>query len=120
MTDPDKPTADTDPHVNFNAPASFRKWPSLNNRRRLAPNPYLIFDGTLDECIREFMARPAAGRWGCVAISVRYAALLNIWPALPLHEDRSGGVTDYRNRDRPEDDRQIRPAVKLDHRRHSV
>ena len=62
MTDPDMSEEDTAPHINFNAPASLRKWPSLNNERRPAPNPYLIFDGTLDQCIREFMARPAAGR----------------------------------------------------------
>ena len=62
MTGPDMPADDTDPHINFNAPASLRKWPSLNNERRPAPNPYLIFDGALDQCIREFMIRPAAGR----------------------------------------------------------
>ena len=62
MTDPDMSEDDTDPHINFDAPASLRKWPSLNNERRPAPNPYLIFDGTLDQCIREFMARPAAGK----------------------------------------------------------
>ena len=62
MTGPDVPAADTDPHVNFDAPATLRKWPSLSNERRPAPDPYLLFDGTLDQCIREFMARPAAGR----------------------------------------------------------
>ena len=62
MTGPDMPADDTDPHINFNAPASLRKWPSLNNERRPAPNPYLIFDGALDQRIREFMIRPAAGR----------------------------------------------------------
>ena len=61
MTD-DNITGDgLDFHVNFDAPAVLRKWPSLNNERRLAPNPYLVFEGTLDQCIREFMARPAAG-----------------------------------------------------------
>jgi hypothetical protein len=46
-------------HINFDAPATFRKWPSLNNQRRTdAVNPYLLVDGTLDECIREFMAKP--------------------------------------------------------------
>jgi hypothetical protein len=55
--------ASTDPHVNFDAPAILRKWPSLNNERRLAgPGPYLLVDGTLDECIREFMAKPASMR----------------------------------------------------------
>jgi hypothetical protein len=53
--------ASTDPHVNFDAPASLRKWPSLNNERR-SEGPYLLVDGTLDECIREFMAKPASTR----------------------------------------------------------
>ena len=60
MTGPDMHEDDTD--INFDAPASLRKWPSLNKERRPAPNPYLIFDGTLDQCIREFTARPASVR----------------------------------------------------------
>jgi hypothetical protein len=49
--------ASTDPHVNFDAPAILRKWPSVNNERRTeGPGPYLLVDGTLDECIREYMA----------------------------------------------------------------
>ncbi len=50
------------PHVNFQAPASLRKWPSLNNRRRDDREPYLVAEGTLEFCIREFMAKPAATR----------------------------------------------------------
>jgi hypothetical protein len=51
----------TESQVNFNAPAILRKWPSLNNQRRTedAGGPYLVVDGTLDECIGEFMAKPA-------------------------------------------------------------
>lgn len=53
----------TDHHVNFDAPATLRKWPSLNNERRIVgPGPYLLVDGTLDECIREFMSKPASMR----------------------------------------------------------
>jgi hypothetical protein len=60
MTDDEMPAADPDPHINFDAPAILRKWPSLNNERRFAgPGPYLVVDGTLDECIRGFMAKPA-------------------------------------------------------------
>jgi hypothetical protein len=63
MTDNDTPPTSLDPHVNFDAPADLRKWPSLNNERRLADAaPYLVLDGTLDECIREFIARPASTR----------------------------------------------------------
>jgi hypothetical protein len=53
----------TDPHVNFDAPSILYKWPSLHNERRPeVSSPYLLVDGTLDECIREFMAKPAATR----------------------------------------------------------
>jgi hypothetical protein len=46
-------------HIDFDAPATFRKWPSVRNERvSTAARPYLILDGTLDECIRQFMARP--------------------------------------------------------------
>jgi hypothetical protein len=49
----------TQAHVNFDAPAVLRKWPSLHNERRTeGAGPYLLVDGTLEECIREFMAKP--------------------------------------------------------------
>ncbi len=47
--------------INFDAPAMLRKWPSLNGERISAANgarPYLIVEGTLDYCIRQFMAKP--------------------------------------------------------------
>ena len=50
-------------HVNFSAPASLRKWPSLGNHRRgEAANPYLVLDGTLDECLRKLTAYAASTR----------------------------------------------------------
>jgi hypothetical protein len=53
----------TGAHVNFDAPAVLRKWPSLRNERRAdGTGPYLLVDGTLDECIREFMAKPTTSR----------------------------------------------------------
>jgi hypothetical protein len=53
----------TKAHVNFDAPAVLRKWPSLRNERRTeGASPYLLVDGTLEECIREFMAKPASAR----------------------------------------------------------
>ena len=55
MTESEAPS--TDDHINFDAPAVLRKWPSLNNQRRTEGTvPYLLLEGTLDECIREFMA----------------------------------------------------------------
>jgi hypothetical protein len=52
-------------HIDFNAPAILRKWPSLNNERvsaSLGARPYLIVDGSLDECIRQFLAKPVGQR----------------------------------------------------------
>ena len=52
-------------HIDFNAPAILRKWPSLNNERisaTLGARPYLVVEGTLDECIRQFLAKPASQR----------------------------------------------------------
>jgi len=50
--------------LNFERPAILRKWPSLANQRRAnGTSPYMLVDGTLDECIREFMAKPAANRY---------------------------------------------------------
>jgi hypothetical protein len=49
--------------LKFDVPAVLRKWPSLENRRRTdGTGPYLVVDATLDECIREFMAKPASMR----------------------------------------------------------
>jgi hypothetical protein len=49
--------------LKFDVPAVLRKWPSLQNRRRTdGTGPYLVVDATLDECIREFLAKPASIR----------------------------------------------------------
>jgi hypothetical protein len=53
----------TDVQINFDATAVLRKWPSLANERvsaALGARPYIIVEGTLDECIREFMSKPAS------------------------------------------------------------
>ena len=53
----------TEVHVNFDAPAVLRKWPSLHNARRTeGTGPYMLVDGTLDECIRQFIAKPVSAR----------------------------------------------------------
>jgi hypothetical protein len=52
-------------HIDFGATAILRKWPSLNNERisaSLGARPYLVVDATLDECIRQFLAKPASQR----------------------------------------------------------
>jgi hypothetical protein len=48
--------------MNFDAPAVLRKWPSLKNERISNTSSYLVSDGTLDECIRQFMSKPASLR----------------------------------------------------------
>jgi hypothetical protein len=53
---------DEKPHVNFQAPATLLKWPSLNNRRRDDREPYLVAEGTLEFCIQELIGKPAASR----------------------------------------------------------
>jgi hypothetical protein len=52
-----------DTEINFDAPAILRKWPSLNNERipkAWGGVPYLISEGTLDECIKQFMSKSAS------------------------------------------------------------
>jgi hypothetical protein len=45
--------------IAYDAPADLKKWPSLNGQRlNSARQPYLVFNGTLAECIRELMAKP--------------------------------------------------------------
>jgi hypothetical protein len=51
-----------DSKVNFDAPAALRKWPSLGNRRREDRETYLVSEGTLDQCIAAFTARPSPTR----------------------------------------------------------
>jgi hypothetical protein len=58
-------TDSTDVKINFDAPATLRKWPSLKNERISTADggrPYSIVDGNLDDCIRQFMAKPDSQR----------------------------------------------------------
>jgi hypothetical protein len=45
--------------MNFDAPAVLRKRPSLKNEPISNTSSYLVSDGTLDDCIRQFMSKPA-------------------------------------------------------------
>ncbi|MBR0740583.1 hypothetical protein JQ581_26990 [Bradyrhizobium liaoningense] len=51
-----------DSKVNFGALAVLQKWPSLANQRQPDRQPYQVIEGTLDDCISAFMAKPAATR----------------------------------------------------------
>jgi hypothetical protein len=51
----------SDTRIDFSAPATLRKWPSINKERvsaALGARPYMVMDGTLDECIERFMSQP--------------------------------------------------------------
>jgi hypothetical protein len=55
----------SDTRINFSAHATLRKWPSLNKERvsaSLGARPYMVIEGTLDECIQQFMQYPEAQR----------------------------------------------------------
>jgi hypothetical protein len=52
----------TEAHINFDAPAILRKWPSLANQRTEGAAPYLLVDGTLYECLGEFTTKPSTTR----------------------------------------------------------
>jgi hypothetical protein len=55
----------SDTRIDFSAPAILRKWPSVNKERAsaaLGARPYMIIDGTLDECIQRFMQQPESQR----------------------------------------------------------
>ena len=72
------PMTSTGYYIDFNAPAVLRKWPSLKNERRMEGyGAYLVVDGTLNACIRSFMAKP---------VSVRHLYEVHTLPQPPLVE----------------------------------
>jgi hypothetical protein len=55
----------SDNRIDFSVPAILRKWPSVNKERvsaSLGARPYMIIDGTLDDCIQKFMSQPGSQR----------------------------------------------------------
>ena len=55
--------ADRRTGIDFNAPASLRKWPSHKGKRLTEtryPDPYLLNDSTLGECIKMFITKSAS------------------------------------------------------------
>jgi hypothetical protein len=61
--------------LNFEVPAVLRKWPSLRNERRVESSPYLLVEGTLDDCLKDLMAKP---------ISARHLYDIRVAPEIPL------------------------------------
>ena len=44
--------------IAYDAPADLKKWPSLNNQRVASKTPYMVYNGTLADCIRELLSKP--------------------------------------------------------------
>ena len=44
--------------IAYDAPADLKKWPSLRNQRVAGRTPYLVYNGTLADCIRLLLAKP--------------------------------------------------------------
>ena len=42
----------------LHVPTDLKKWPSLRNQRVTSKTPYLVYNGTLADCIRELLAKP--------------------------------------------------------------
>ena len=49
---------DTETQIKFDAPATLRRWPSPDHERFANELPDVVAEGTLDECIRQFTAKP--------------------------------------------------------------
>jgi hypothetical protein len=64
QVDASGPSRMSDTRIDFSAPATLRKWPSVNKERvtNLGARPYMVIEGTLDECIQNFMSRPESQR----------------------------------------------------------
>ena len=44
--------------IAYEAPADLKKWPSLRNQRVTGKTPYLVYNGTLADCIKVLLAKP--------------------------------------------------------------
>ncbi|MGX1320834.1 hypothetical protein AB7M17_004287 [Bradyrhizobium sp. USDA 377] len=48
--------------IAYDAPAELKKWPSLKGERQKHRGPpYLVYNGTLADCVRELMGKPIKG-----------------------------------------------------------
>jgi hypothetical protein len=55
----------TDVHVDFDASASLRKWPSIGAQKKTDtkhPSPYLLMEDTLRACLHGLLAKPPSRR----------------------------------------------------------
>ena len=49
-------------HINFDATAELRKWPSLRGQLVKDAASYLVVSGTLGQCIQAFLPKHVGGR----------------------------------------------------------
>ncbi len=48
--------------IAYDAPAELKKWPSLKGERQKHRGPpYLVYNGTLADCVRELIGKPIKG-----------------------------------------------------------
>jgi hypothetical protein len=48
--------------IRYDAPADLKKWPSLKGQRlNGGRSPYLVYSGTLADCVRELLNKPIRG-----------------------------------------------------------
>src|ERR1700719_925125 len=86
----------SDTRIDFSAPATLRKWPSVNKERvsaALGARPYMIMDGTLDECIERFMSQPESQHH---LYEIHTAPQSDLVSAIFAHNDLfDGGAEDH-------------------------
>ena len=61
----DEPRTHASQHLDIEASATLRKWPSVKGERlpsQASGRSYLIFEGTLNQCIRQLNEKPASAR----------------------------------------------------------
>ena len=44
--------------IAYDVPADLKKWPSLRSQRLNGKTPYLVYNGTLADCIKTLLAKP--------------------------------------------------------------
>lgn len=63
--DPDRVPTEASKHLDFDAQATLRKWPSIKGERlslKAGARSYFVFEGTLDQCIKQLSNKPASAR----------------------------------------------------------
>ncbi len=71
----------------FDAPAVLRKWPSLRNERRTEKSPYMLIEGTLEDCLQNLMSKPTSARHLYeICVAPENASLAAVLPQSLIYE----------------------------------